>query len=122
MIEVMHDYHQLQAWKDALSFVKEIYDMTKAFPNSEIYGLCSQIQRAAVSIPSNIAEGCSRSSKKEYRHFLEIALGSAYEVESQLRIAQMLDYLSEAKLTTMLDKIDHIQRMLSSLINYLNES
>ena len=90
----MQDYHKLTVWTKSLDLVKDIYQITTAFPKTESYGLSNQIQRAAVSIPSNIAEGSSRYSKNDYIRFFEIAFGSAYEVETQLRISKELHYIS----------------------------
>src|SRR5574344_1058399 len=112
----MQDYHKLTVWTKSLDLVKDIYQITTAFPKTEFYGLSNQIQRAAVSIPSNIAEGSSRSSKNDYIRFLEIALGSAYEVETQLRISKELNYISHEKLNELqLNYIDKIANKLSAL-------
>ena len=118
----MQDYHKLTVWTKSLELVKDIYQITTAFPKTEFYGLSNQIQRAAVSIPSNIAEGSSRSSKNDYIRFLEIALGSAYEVETQLRISKELNYISENTFNSILDKIDHIQRQLVQFIKRIRET
>ena len=90
-------YSKLGVWNDAITFVTNIYKLTENFPKSEIYSLTSQIRRAAVSIPSNIAEGSARKSNKEYSQFLSIALGSIAELDTQLIIAKNLAYLEEAK-------------------------
>jgi four helix bundle protein len=87
-------YRDLIVWKKGIALAKLIYGVTKDFPPSEIYGLSNQLRRAAVSIPSNIAEGQSRRSSKEFAHFLYIALGSLSEMDTQIVIAQELDYLS----------------------------
>lgn len=89
----MH-HTELEAWKQSIEFVLSVYKMTENFPKNEIYGLSSQLQRAAVSIPSNIAEGCARSSSKETARFLDIAIGSIAEVETQLIIADKLGYIA----------------------------
>ncbi len=88
----MH-HTELEAWKQSIEFVVLIYKITENFPKHEIYGLSSQLQRAAVSIPSNIAEGCARTSTKETARFLDIAIGSIAEVETQLIIANKLGYI-----------------------------
>ena len=92
-------YSKLGVWNDAITFVTNIYKLTENFPKSEIYGLTSQIRRAAVSTPSNIAEGPARKSNKEYSQFLSIALGSIAELDTQLIIAKNLTYLEEAGYT-----------------------
>ena len=101
----MYLYSDLTVWKDAVEFVTKIYKVTESFPKSEVYGLTSQIRRSAVSIPSNIAEGASRKSSKEFSQFLSIAVGSLAELDTQLIIAKNLLYLDEqlyAELSLML--------------------
>ena len=99
--------------------VKEIYQITGKFPPSEIYGLTNQIRRAAVSIPSNIAEGQGRNSAKEFRQFLGIALGSVAEIETQLIIAQEIGYLSNEKFDFLIISLDTIRKMIKSLAKAL---
>ena len=84
----MRDFRQYEVWKNAVSFTTEVYKLTAAFPPSEKFGLVNQLQRASVSIASNIAEGASRTSEKDFTHFLEISLGSSFEVETQLLISK----------------------------------
>ena len=91
----MRDFRKYRIWQDAVNITNKIYSITEQFPSKEIYGLSNQLQRAAVSIASNIAEGASRSSTMEFAHFLEIAIGSAFEVETQLTIAFQRNYISE---------------------------
>jgi four helix bundle protein len=99
--------------------VKLIYEITAKFPASEIYELTNQIRRAAISIPSNIAEGQGRNSDKEFAQFLAISLGSLGELETQLIIAREIDYLTEEQLTPLLERLDIIRKMLKSLANTL---
>lgn len=113
----MSNHKELEAWKKAIEFVSEIYELTKNFPKEEIYGLTSQIRRSAVSIPSNIAEGSARQSDKEFIQFLYIAIGSLVELETQLIIAQNLSYIKTIDNHT--DKIGHIRKLLVGLIKYL---
>lgn len=94
----MKDYKELEVWKKGILLVLEIYEAAKAFPKEEIYALTDQIKRAAVSIPSNIAEGASRNTKKEFIQFLYIALASASELETQMIIAEKLGYIKMEKL------------------------
>ena len=89
----MAAYKNLEAWKHAMQLVKEIYILTKSFPKEEMYALSSQIKRAAVSVPSNIAEGCGRNYKKDIIQFLHIARGSLYETETQVEIALMNNFI-----------------------------
>ena len=88
----MHDFKNLRIWQDAMSLTKDVYLSTAQFPASEKYGLISQINRAAVSIPSNIAEGASRESVKDFSHFISIALGSAYELETQIPLSESFGF------------------------------
>ena len=91
----MRDFRKYRIWQDAVSITNKIYSITEQFPSKEVYGLSNQLQRAAVSIASNIAEGASRTSPVEFAHFLEIAIGSAFEIETQLTIAYQRNYISE---------------------------
>jgi len=102
----------LTVWKKSMHLVTEIYSLTSKFPKEEIYGLTSQVRRAAISVPSNIAEGAARQTKKEFSHFLYIALGSLAEVETQLLIANNLGYISEVQLGSLVE----IRKMLNGLI------
>ena len=99
--------------------VKAIYKLTEKFPKQETYGLVSQMRRTAISIPSNVAEGFRRYHNKEYKHFLYISLGSCAELETQITIAKELKYIQEDKEAILLEKLDHICRMISSLLKKL---
>lgn len=113
----MRDFRNYDVWVDGVDFSVSVYEMTKEFPKNEIYALCDQLQRASVSIPSNIAEGCSRRSANEFAHYLEISLGSCYEVETQLEIAVRLKYISKAQFTQAIDEVQSLEKRLTSLIN-----
>ena len=113
-------YKDLEVWKLSIELVKEIYRITEKFPPSEIYGLTNQIRRAAVSIPSNIAEGQERNSAKEFRQFLAIALGSVAEIETQLIIAKEIHYLTEAEAEPFMASIDRLRKMTRGLIKSIN--
>ena len=108
-------YKDLEVWQVSLDLVKAIYQVTGKFPSSERFGLTQQIRRAAVSIPSNIAEGQFRNSPKEFKQFLSIALGSAAELETQLIIAREMDYLSVEESTFLLNILERIMKMLKKL-------
>ncbi len=111
-------HKDLEVYKLSISFVTQVYASTATFPKEEIFGLVSQLRRAAVSIPSNIAEGAARKGNNEYIHFLYIALGSMAEVETQILIAYNLQYLNEGNYQHLSGKVEEIGRMLSGLIRY----
>lgn len=115
-------YKELDVWKKARTFVKEIYIITKDFPKDEQYGLMSQMRRCAVSIPSNIAEGYGRQFRKETLQFLHIFRGSLYELETQMYIAFDLSYVNEEKLKKLLSDLEECRRLLSGLINYFEKN
>ncbi len=112
----MQDYKSLKVWEKAHKFVLDIYKATSNFPKEELFGLVSQLRRAAVSIPTNIAEGSSRNSKKDFIRFLEIAFGSAKEVEYELLLSNDLKYLQIEIFTKLDDQIKEIKKMLIGLI------
>jgi four helix bundle protein len=112
-------YRDLDVWRLAIEFVKDVYRVTEKFPPSEIYGLTNQLRRAAISIPSNIAEGQGRNSSKEFRQFLAVALGSLAEVETQLIIANGIGYLPASELAKLADDLDIIRKMTKSLAGSL---
>jgi four helix bundle protein len=91
----IHNFKELLVWQKAMDLVVFIYHLTRAFPIEEKYGLISQVQRCAVSIPSNIAEGSGRVSKKEFQHFISIAMGSSFELETQVILALNFNYISK---------------------------
>ncbi len=103
-----------------MDILKHTYSLTATLPNSEKFGLVSQMNRAAVSIPSNVAEGASRSTQKDFRRFLEIALGSAFELETQLIAVQELNLVQESEATTLAGLIDEEQKMLIAFMKKLN--
>ena len=112
-------FRDLDVWKLSIELVKNIYKITDEFPNSEFYGLTSQMRRSAISIPSNIAEGQGRNSSKEFRQFLAISLGSLAEVETQLIIAKEINYLADEELSRFVIDLDVIRKMIKSLSSYL---
>lgn len=113
---------KLKVWKMGFDIVIKTYKMTKFFPKEEKYGLSSQMTKAAVSIPSNVSEGSSRSSQKEYARFLEIALGSSFELETQMLIARELELMSNEESREVLGLLEEEQKMLTSLISVVNKS
>jgi four helix bundle protein len=108
----MHKYKELIVWQKARILVKDIYTLTISLPNSEKFGLVSQIQRAAISIPANIAEGSGRGSNKDFSRFLDIAIASAFELETEIILSYDLIFISEQNYNTILPKIQEIQKML----------
>ncbi len=116
----MHNFRNLQVWKDAIELAVEVYKITDAFPNGEKYNLTSQINRCVVSLSSNIAEGAGRNSAAEFNHFLGIATGSSYELETQLIVANRLGLVEEDQLVLVLDKLHTIQKMTYSLKSSLS--
>lgn len=116
----MSNYRDLKVWQKGIGFVEEIYRVSRDFPANEQYGLVSQLQRAAVSIPSNIAEGRGRSGDVEFKRFINIALGSAAEVDTQLEIAHRLGYIDEIAMKNLQVNLIEIQKMLYGLKKGLN--
>ncbi len=110
-------HKDLDVWRESMEMTKEIYNITKNFPREEMYGFVSQMRRCAVSVPSNIAEGAARSSKKEFLQFLYISLGSLSELETQYILAKEFDYTKGEQ--SIEDYIERIRQMLLGLIKYL---
>lgn len=116
----MRNFKELKIWQKGFEIAVDTYNFTKLFPSSEKFGLSSQITRAAVSIPSNVAEGSSRKSEKDYNRFIEISLGSSFELETQLLIAKAVEFGDVNACNSLLTKINEEQRMLASFMNSLN--
>lgn len=116
----INSYKDLIVWQKSMLLVKHIYELTENFPRSEIYGLISQLRRAAVSMPSNIAEGKMRGTRKDYRHFLLNALGSAAELETQLEISKQLPFGRNLNFLNVDNLLIENIKMLKSLIQKLN--
>lgn len=112
----MHNFRELLIWKEGMSLAADVLSTTTEFPSKHLYGLTSQIDRSAISIPSNIAEGSGRNSNKEFVQFLHISLGSSYELETQITLAKTLNILNEEKYFLLMEKITKIQKMTHSLI------
>jgi four helix bundle protein len=119
MTEKIKNFQDLRIWQIGIEVVKDIYILTKKFPKEELYGLTSQMRRSAISIPSNIAEGFRRYHNKEYKQFLYILLGSCAELETQIIIANELDYIKETNKIELIEKIKYICRMTVKLIQKL---
>ncbi len=117
----MHNFKELKVWQLSRQLVKEIYEVTNSFPLEEKYGLISQLRRCAVSIPTNISEGCGRNTDRDFAHFLNISLGSAYELETLLILSLDLEIITKADLDNFSIKISEIQKMTYGLIKTLRQ-
>ncbi len=117
----MHNLKELKIWHMAMDLSVEVYKATSKFHKEEIYGLTSQIKRSAISIPSNISEGAGRNSNKEFIHFLGIANGSSYELQTQLIISNKLNLISDETLASLLKPIEEIQKMTYTFQNTLQK-
>ena len=115
----MRDFRKLNIWIDAISLVKDTYQLIQKLPADEKFGLKSQISRAAVSIPSNIAEGCSRNSDLEFKRYLEIAMGSSFELGTQVILMKELNFITDLELKPFIEFLNKEQRMINSLISKL---
>lgn len=111
----MHNYKKLNVWISSISLVKNIYNLTRKFPKEEMFVLTQQLRRAAISIPSNIAEGAGRNSNAQFKNFLQISIGSCFEVETQLIISKELEYISEEEQETISKELDSIMKMNHNL-------
>lgn len=112
-------HKRLDVWNKAIDLTVDIYRLSETFPRTEVYGLTSQMRRAAISVPSNIAEGAARQTKKEFINYLHMAQGSLSELDTQLLIAKRLEYLSAESYETIEDRIETISKMLTGLIKSL---
>jgi four helix bundle protein len=116
----MRYFRNWEVWQNAKELVKILYKLTAAFPDSEKYGMVNQIRRAAVSIPTNIAEGAGRRTEKDFRNFLFVSLGSAFEIETLIELSFELEFIDHQQFEEIKEKVDHIQRQLNSFIQRLN--
>jgi four helix bundle protein len=119
---VGHSYRDLVAWQKAMLLVTKVYRLSESFPKNEMYGLTSQMRRAAISVPSNIAEGQGRSFDREFSRFLSIALGSLMELETQLQIAVNLGYVSQTQTNQLLQDSAEIGRIVNGLIGSIRRT
>jgi len=121
-MEKSNSYKDLLVWQKSIDLVSDVYRLTEKLPKSEIYGLSSQMQRAAVAIPSNIAEGQRRAYKKEFIQFLHVSYGSGAELETQLEICQRLYNIEKSEYSIIVSNLEVIMKMLNSLISSLKKS
>lgn len=122
MEKKLRKFRDYKVWQDAVGFATEVYKITGEMPWFEKKGLCDQLQRAVVSISSNIAEGSARPNDTDFAHFLDMALGSASEVETQLLIAKNVGYIAEEMHQTLSEKVIEIQKQLNGLLRILRSS
>ena len=113
----MRNFRTLEIWQKAIILAKEIYQITSQFPDKERFGLVSQLQRAAVSVASNIAEGSARRSEVDFARFLEIAQGSTFEIETQLIIAKEIGYISTIQFEEFIKELNILQKQINQLIS-----
>ena len=113
----MQDYHQLKVWEVSHEFAVGVFLISRNFPKEELYGITSQVRRAAFSIPINIAEGCGRHTSKDFAHFLDMAMGSASEVEEELLILRDIEFLDKKTHTIQEENIKKIKKMIAKLID-----
>jgi len=117
----MRNFKKLKIWNFGLELVKQVYLTTNKFPDHEKFGLCVQCQKSAVSIPSNIAEGSSRRSKRDQYRFLEIALGSSFELETQIILARVLSYINDDQASLILSEIEELQKMITGYMKTIEQ-
>lgn len=115
----MRNFRNYDIWKNGMDIADRVYSLTEGFPKFEIYGLCDQLRRAAVSIPSNVAEGSSRTSEAEFTHFLEYSIGSCFEVETQMEIAKRRGYITDKQYNELLDQLQLEERQVNQFISKL---
>jgi len=116
-----HNFKELNVWQEAKNFAVFVCKVTMKFPKTEMYGITSQINRAVVSISSNIAEGAGRNSNKDFSRFIHIALGSSFELETQLMIAYELSFIEEQSFQILIEKLNKIQKMLVNFNKHLQK-
>lgn len=113
----MRNFRNYDIWKNGMDLADRVYSLTDSFPKFETYGLCDQLRRAAVSIPSNVAEGSSRTSEAEFTHFLEYSIGSCFEVETQMEIAKRRGYITDKHFYGLLDQLQLEERQINQFIS-----
>jgi four helix bundle protein len=118
---MVKNYADLTVWQKAMDLTAQVYELTKRLPKEEIYGITSQMRRAAISIPSNIAEGHERHSRKEFTHFISIAQGSKAELETQLLLCVRIGYFADTDISDILNLLQEVGKMLTTLAGRLRE-
>jgi four helix bundle protein len=120
-VSEISSYRDLDVWKQSRLLVKSVYQLTKTFPKEEQFGLTNQLRRAAISVPSNIAEGSGRNHSKDSTQFFFIARGSLYEIETQLIIASDLEFISVNQLDQVLEQVTRCKKLINGFINYFQK-
>ena len=118
----MRNFRELTVWKDGRILVKEVYKLTHLLPDSERFGLIAQIQRSAISIPANIAEGCGKDSEKDFIRFFQISLGSAYELETHFILCEDLEFFSPEIVQRIIGEIQILQKKIVALIKHIKSN
>ena len=118
----MHNFRKLQIWIDGMNLVDDIYNATDKFPKHELFGLATQMQRSAISVPSNIAEGSGKSSNKDFARFLSISVGSLFELETQVLIAERRGYIDNSQSQDLQNKIIRLEKMINTFKEKLDPS
>lgn len=121
MVEKINSYKDLIVWQKSIALVTSIYELSKTFPSEEKFGVVSQLNRAAVSIPSNIAEGWGRESSKNYLQFLKIARGSVMETETLLVISKNLNFINDTQFSSIINEVEEVSKILQGLINSIQQ-
>jgi four helix bundle protein len=116
-----HNFRQLRIWNDSVELTKDVYFLTQKFSSEHKFGISSQLYRAAISIPSNIAEGSARKSEKDFSHFLSMSLGSAFELETQLIIAEQCGLATEVDYQQLLNRVQVLQKQIQSFANGIGQ-
>ena len=117
----MHNYKNLDIWKEAMTLARQVYEVTKNFPDVEKFGMVSQMTRAAVSVPSNIAEGAGRETDKDFIHFLSIAVGSLFELNTQIQLSEQIGYLTKEQSLLLQDQITKLECKTAALKERLRQ-
>ena len=115
----MHKFRELKFWQRSMDLVVDVYKKTKSFPKEETYGIIQQIRKSAVSIPSNVSEGAGRNTDAQFKHFLEVAMGSCNELQTQIELSRRLHYLTDQDAKKILDEAIQIYKMISAYFNTL---
>jgi four helix bundle protein len=117
----MHNFRELKIWQRSMNLAEDIYKITAGFPKDELYGLCIQLKKCAVSVPSNISEGAGRASNPQFRHFLEYSMGSCNEIQTQVELAIRFNYINKEAGEKIIDEAGQVYRMILAFYNSLGD-